>query len=103
MIKKSDYWMPGGRSGVLLIHGLTGTPAEMRFVATGLHQQGFTVYGMQLAGHCGSVEDLLRTGWPSAASGGRARAHLQLPLALAQSARACGNSRRQRRGPSGMR
>lgn len=63
MIKKSDYWMPGGRSGVLLIHGLTGTPAEMRFVATGLHQQGFTVYGMQLAGHCGSVEDLLRTGW----------------------------------------
>ncbi|MEO8856176.1 MAG: alpha/beta fold hydrolase [Burkholderiaceae bacterium] len=63
MIKKSDYWMPGGRSGVLLIHGLTGTPAEMRFVANGLHQKGFTVYGMQLAGHCGSVEDLLRTGW----------------------------------------
>ena len=63
MIKKSDYLLPGGRSGVLLIHGLTGTPAEMRFVATGLHQKGFTVYGMQLAGHCGNPEDLLRTGW----------------------------------------
>ena len=63
MIKKSDYWMPGGRSGVLLIHGLTGTPSEMRFVATGLHKKGFTVYGMQLAGHCGDPDDLLRTGW----------------------------------------
>ncbi len=63
MIKKSDYWMPGGRSGVLLIHGLTGTPAEMRVVATGLNRQGFTVYGMQLAGHCGDQHDLLRTGW----------------------------------------
>ncbi len=63
MIKKSDYWMPGGRSGVLLIHGLTGTPAEMRFVAKGLHARGFTVYGMQLDGHCGNAGDLLATGW----------------------------------------
>jgi carboxylesterase len=63
MIKKTDYYMPGGRSGVLLIHGLTGTPTEMRFVAKGLNRNGFTVYGMQLAGHCGSEEDLLKTGW----------------------------------------
>ncbi len=55
--------MHGGRSGVLLIHGLTGTPAEMRFVAKGLHAAGFTVYGMQLAGHCGDNADLLSTGW----------------------------------------
>jgi len=34
MIKPTDYYLPGGRSGVLLIHGLTGTPTEMRFVAT---------------------------------------------------------------------
>ena len=63
MIKQSDYWMSGGRSGVLLIHGLTGTPAEMRFVAKGLHARGYTVYGMQLAGHCGSAQDLLDSGW----------------------------------------
>jgi carboxylesterase len=63
MIKSSDYWMEGGRSGVLLIHGLTGTPAEMRFVAKGLNAAGFTVYGMQLAGHCGNVDDLLATDW----------------------------------------
>jgi len=53
-----------GRSGVLLIHGLTGTPTEMRFVARGLHEAGFTVHAVQLAGHCGSVADLLASGWP---------------------------------------
>jgi carboxylesterase len=63
MIKRSDYQLPGGRSGVLLIHGLTGTPTEMRFVAKGLNRNGFTVHAMQLAGHCGSEEDLLKTGW----------------------------------------
>jgi carboxylesterase len=63
MIKPSEYLMQGGRNGVLLIHGLTGTPAEMRFVAKGLHAAGFTVFGMQLAGHCGDNADLLATGW----------------------------------------
>jgi carboxylesterase len=63
MIKRSDYQLPGGRSGVLLIHGLTGTPTEMRFVAKGLNRNGFTVHAMQLAGHCGDEEDLLETGW----------------------------------------
>ena len=77
MIKKSDYWMPGGRSGVLLIHGLTGTPAEMRFVAKGLHDRGFTVYGMQLDGHCGNEADLLATGWKDwTASVDKAATHL---------------------------
>jgi len=63
MIKRTDYQLPGGRSGVLLIHGLTGTPTEMRFVAKGLNRNGFTVHAMQLAGHCGDEADLLATGW----------------------------------------
>jgi carboxylesterase len=63
MIKRSDYQLPGGRNGVLLIHGLTGTPTEMRFVAKGLNRNGFTVHAMQLAGHCGDEADLLKTGW----------------------------------------
>jgi carboxylesterase len=54
---------PGGRAGVLLVHGLAGTPTEMRFVARGLHAAGFTVHAVQLAGHCGSVADLVATGW----------------------------------------
>ena len=66
MIKNVEYILPGGRSGVLLIHGLTGTPTEMRFVAKGLQRHGFTTYGMQLAGHCGTEADLLasnRSDW----------------------------------------
>ena len=51
------------RTGVLLVHGLTGTPAEMRLLAKGLNKQGFTVYAVQLAGHCGSMEDLVDTRW----------------------------------------
>jgi carboxylesterase len=53
----------GGRDGVLLIHGLTGTPAEMRIVGKGLNRAGFTVAGVQLAGHCGTEDDLLATTW----------------------------------------
>lgn len=63
MIKPTDFLLEGDRRGVLLIHGLTGTPMEMRLLAKGLNNAGFTVYGMQLAGHCGSVDDLLATGW----------------------------------------
>ena len=63
MIRNVEYVLEGGRDGVLLIHGLTGTPNEMRIVAKGLHRAGFTVYGMQLAGHCGDEKDLIATRW----------------------------------------
>lgn len=63
MIQDYSFSFPGSRDGVLLIHGLTGTPTEMRALGKGLHGAGFTVHGMQLAGHCGTVDDLLSTGW----------------------------------------
>lgn len=63
MIKPSEFHLRGNRCGVLLIHGLTGTPTEMRFVGNGLNRAGFSVLGMQLAGHCGDEADLLATGW----------------------------------------
>jgi len=63
VIQNVEFRFEGGRSGVLLIHGLTGTPTEMRLVGKGLNRAGFSVYGMQLAGHCGDVDDLLATGW----------------------------------------
>ncbi len=53
----------GGRIGFLLVHGLGGTPVELRFVAQGLARAGFTVYCCQLAGHCASVEDLRLSTW----------------------------------------
>ncbi len=58
-----SFYFPGGRTGVLLIHGLTGTPTEMRYLGKGLAAAGHTVYGMQLPGHCGTEADLLRTNW----------------------------------------
>jgi len=57
------FQFEGGRDGVLLIHGLTGTPTEMRLVGKGLNRAGYTVVGVQLAGHCGSEDDLLATTW----------------------------------------
>lgn len=33
----------GGRTGILLIHGLGGTPVEVRFVAQGLARAGGTL------------------------------------------------------------
>jgi carboxylesterase len=53
----------GNRTGFLLIHGLGGTPIEMRFVARGIAQAGYTVHCPQLAGHCGTFEDLRLTTW----------------------------------------
>ena len=63
MIEDASFILPGGQAGVLLIHGLTGTPNEMRIIAKGLNKAGFTVMAMQLAGHCGTEEDLCKTCW----------------------------------------
>src|SRR4029077_16856890 len=51
------------RTGVLLIHGLGGTPLELKTVARGLAARGLTVSCCQLAGHCGTEDDLLTTSW----------------------------------------
>lgn len=62
-VKDRSTFHAGGRVGFLLIHGLGGTPVELRFVAQGLARAGHTVYCCQLAGHCGSVEDLRTSTW----------------------------------------
>jgi len=62
-VKDHSYRVAGGRIGVLLLHGLCGTPTEMRFVANGLARAGYTVHCPQLAGHCGTEEDIKNTTW----------------------------------------
>src|SRR6478735_3745211 len=52
--KDQSYRVAGNNVGVLLIHGLCGTPSEMRYVANCLARQGYTVLCPQLAGHCGT-------------------------------------------------
>ncbi|HEY8128717.1 MAG TPA: alpha/beta fold hydrolase [Hyphomicrobium sp.] len=61
--KDTTYRIAGGKVGVLLIHGLCGTPAEMRFVAAGLARAGYTVHCPMLAGHGGSRQDIVKTTW----------------------------------------
>lgn len=52
-----DHLLSGGRVGFLLMHGLAGTPVELRFVANSLNRAGYTVLCPMMAGHGGS--DLL--------------------------------------------
>ena len=59
---RSIYYQ-GGRTGILLIHGLGGTPLQMRYVARGLARAGYTVSCPQLAGHCSSFDELRATSW----------------------------------------
>jgi carboxylesterase len=55
-------YLEGSREkGVLLIHGLTGAPAEMHFIARELNRLGFTVHVPRLAGHCQGAAALKRT------------------------------------------
>jgi carboxylesterase len=49
---------PGGPVGVLLIHGLGGTPKELRVPARALAHAGHSVLTCTLAGHCGTPEEL---------------------------------------------
>ena len=46
---------------VYLIHGITGTPVEMRYLARGLARRGENVYATTLPGHCTSLRNLVRT------------------------------------------
>jgi carboxylesterase len=54
------FLLPGGRIGCLLIHGFTGTPAEMRPLGIHLNQQGYSVLGVRLFGHATRPEDMIR-------------------------------------------
>jgi carboxylesterase len=57
------FWLPGGASGCLLIHGFAGMPSEMRGLGDYLHAQGHTVYGVRLHGHGGDPAALRGVGW----------------------------------------
>ncbi|MEI6227688.1 MAG: alpha/beta fold hydrolase [Methylophilaceae bacterium] len=52
-----------GSVGVLLVHGLTGTPTEMKQYGRVIARQGFTVACPELAGHCATIEALTATQW----------------------------------------
>lgn len=68
-----DIILPGGKKGyVLLFHGLTGSPAELAYVAHHLrHRGGYTVWCPRLANHGQPLAVLARTTWHELEGGAR--------------------------------
>ena len=50
-------------SSVILIHGLTGTPVEVRFLAGFLNRKGYTAICPRLANHGEDISVLKHTRW----------------------------------------
>jgi carboxylesterase len=63
MIDVREFDLGTGDIGVVLVHGFTGTPVEMRFLGEQLAYAGFHVHGTLLPGHGTRVEDLDATTW----------------------------------------
>jgi len=57
------FYMPGGSTGCLLVHGFTGSPKEMRLLGEHLHAQNYTVIGIRLAGHATDIKNMLHQSW----------------------------------------
>lgn len=57
-VDTTPFFFDGSGLSALLIHGLTGTPYEMRYLGERLAAAGIRVKGVRLAGHAGAPEDL---------------------------------------------
>jgi carboxylesterase len=56
-------FLKGGDRACLLIHGLTGSPSEMAYLAEELNTAGYTVKAPLLPGHGTDIKDLNNTTW----------------------------------------
>ena len=64
IVRKSPdpFYLKGTKEiGILLIHGFTGSPSEMRLLGDFLNQKQYTAYAPLLAGHGISPEEMART------------------------------------------
>ena len=60
-LEGGSFFWKGGEIGVLLLHGLTATTAEVRPLAKRLFNEGYTVSGIILPGHGTTPEKLSQT------------------------------------------
>ncbi len=58
-----SFYLAGGSTGCLLLHGFSATPEEMRPLGDFLASKGYSVIGVRLAGHATHPRDLKRTRW----------------------------------------
>lgn len=61
--KRYNFFLKSQDKAVLLIHGITGTPSEMRYFAQGLHKRGYSVFCNTLPRHCASLNELKKVTW----------------------------------------
>jgi carboxylesterase len=62
-VDPTSFFFAGGPAGCLLIHGFTGSPAEVRPMGEHLTRCGFTVSAPLLAGHGTTPKDLAQARW----------------------------------------
>ncbi len=60
---KEPFYYQGGKTGCLLVHGFTSSPAEMAYLGQQLAAWGYTVNGVLLAGHGQTPQALKETQW----------------------------------------
>ena len=65
LFDKSPLSIAGDDRGVLCLHGITGTPFEVRPLAEAFGRAGCSVEAPALAGHGGSLAELAATTWPN--------------------------------------
>jgi len=61
--EKFKIFLKGGKNAVLLVHGITGTPSEMRYLAKSFNKAGYTVLCNTLPHHCSTLEEPKRATW----------------------------------------
>jgi carboxylesterase len=62
-LDSTPFHLKGGPKAVLLLHGFTATPNEVRRLAGNLNRTGFTTVGPLLPGHGSTPATLNRTRW----------------------------------------
>ncbi|SHE63854.1 carboxylesterase [Marinitoga hydrogenitolerans DSM 16785] len=61
--KSYPLLLEGGDIAVLLIHGYTGSPHDMYYLAERLNEVGYTVHVPRLPGHGTNAKDFLNSNW----------------------------------------
>ena len=63
-LKNPDpFFLKGGQTGILLIHGFTASPSEMSYLGTYLNERDLSVSAPLLPGHGTTAEDANRYRW----------------------------------------
>lgn len=58
-----SFYFEGGEVGVLLVHGFTASPTETLPLGKYLHEKGYSVHGVLLAGHGTNYQELSKVSW----------------------------------------